>query len=119
MDSCPAGKQIDNNSNCGFSRPVRNFVFGRSALVWIIAIGVAVLVSTGSVFGQFTVQPMKMEIPVRPGKLVKQELEIRNTDVNEVHTIDLSVVELSQWEDGTWRVMMQVFIPTPQMCSTL
>jgi hypothetical protein len=59
--------------------------------------------STGSVFGQFTVQPMKMEIPVRPGKLVKSALEIRNTDVNEVHTIDLSVVELSQWEDGTWR----------------
>jgi hypothetical protein len=113
MDSCPDGKEIDKSDYSGPSRYVRNMVFDRSGLVWIIAIGLAILMSTGSVFGQFTVQPMKMEIPVRSGKLVKSALEIRNIDANEVHTIDISVVELSQWEDGTWRIIEPNSIKDP------
>jgi hypothetical protein len=66
---------------------------------------VATLVSAGPVFGQFTVQPMMMEIQIRPGKTVKQGPEIRNLDPNETHTIDLSVVELGQNEDGSWKII--------------
>jgi hypothetical protein len=67
--------------------------------------GVALLLSAGPVFGQFTVEPMKLEIQVTPGKIVKSLVRIRNADPNERHTIDLTVVELTQSEDGAWAIV--------------
>lgn len=105
MDCCQDDKEIDHSGNVGPGRSVRNLLFDRSGLVWIIANGLAMVMSAGSVFGQFTVQPMKVEIQVRPGKLVKQTLDVVNLDPNESHTVDISVVELSQWEDSSWRLI--------------
>jgi hypothetical protein len=99
------GNEIDESANGRPSRPVGNSISNRYSLLWIVAIGVAMLVSAGPVFGQFTVQPMKMEIQIRPGKIVKSGLEIQNLDPNETHTIDMSVVELGQNEDGSWKII--------------
>jgi len=105
MGSCPEGNQMSNSGNSELNRSFRNMVLKGSGLVWIFAIGVALLAFTGSAFGQYTVQPMKIELPVRPGQLVKSKLEIRSLDPNEVHTVDLSVVELSQNIEGDWRII--------------
>ena len=70
-----------------------------------LVIAIALLASAGPSFGQFLVQPMRMELAVRPGKFFKASLDIQSLDPNETHTIDLSVVELTQWENGEWRVI--------------
>jgi len=76
-----------------------------SHIFLVIAIAVCVLASAGPAFGQFLVQPMRMELAVRTGKFYKASLDIQSLDPNEAHTIDLSVVELTQWENGEWRII--------------
>lgn len=71
----------------------------------VLFVAVAVLVSAGPAFGQFLVQPMKMEVAVRPGKIFKTTLDLQSLDPNEVHTIDLSIVELTQYDDGEWQII--------------
>jgi len=71
----------------------------------VLVIAIAVLASAGPAFGQFLVQPMKMELAVRPGKIFKTSIDIQSLDPNEVHSIDVSIVELTQWEDGEWRIL--------------
>ena len=104
-DSCLYGSKIDKRGNRRPGQSVASLGRNRWGLVWILAVGSVVLLSGGSVFGQFTVQPMKVELPVRPAKLVKSSIELRNLDVNEVHIVDLTIVDLSQWEDGSWRIV--------------
>ena len=76
-----------------------------SHIFLVIAIAVCVLASAGPSFGQFLVQPMRMELAVRPGKFFKASIDLQSLDPNEAHTIDLSVVELTQWENGEWRII--------------
>ncbi len=76
-----------------------------SHIFLVIAIAVCVLASAGPSFGQFLVQPMRMELAVRPGRYFKTSLEFQSLDPNEAHIIDLSVVELTQWENGEWRII--------------
>jgi len=70
-----------------------------------LVIAIAVLACAGPAFGQFLVQPMRMELAVRPGKFYKATLDIQSLDPDEAHTIDLSIVELTQWENGEWRII--------------
>ena len=104
MDFC-----LDSNTNKSdngrLSQSVSNQVFNGSGLIWIIVVGMVLLISSYPTFGQFTVQPMKLELAVTPGKLVKSALSIHSFDPNEVYTINMSVVELSQSEDGSWAVI--------------
>src|SRR4030042_1539766 len=104
MDACLNGDQ--NKSDNGKSRQsVANRLVSGAGLIWIIAIGAALLVSAGPAFGQFTVQPMKLELVVTPGKIVKSELRVQSFDPNEIHNINMSVVELGQSEDGAWNII--------------
>ncbi len=104
MDAC-----LNNNTNKSDNNKPRqsgaNRIVDRAGLIWIIAIGVAFLVSASPAFGQFTVQPMQLELAVTPGKLVKSELRVQSFDPNDVHEINLSVVELNQSEDGSWDII--------------
>jgi P pilus assembly chaperone PapD len=105
MDSCLDSNDINKSNKGRLSKSAPNFVINRSGLIWIIAIGVALLVSANPAFGQFTVQPMKLELAVTPGKLIKSTINVRSFDPNGVHNISMSVVELSQLEDGTWDII--------------
>jgi len=104
-DSCMDDNKIGNSSYGRSRRSLANLVLNGSGLIWIIATGAALLLSAAPAFGQFTVQPMKIEFEVTPGKLVKSVIHIRSLDPNEVRTIDLSVIELTQSEDGAWEVI--------------
>ena len=95
-----------NMSDSGMScQSVTNRIVNGAGLIWILAIGAALLVSAGPAFGQFTVQPMKLELAVTPGKLVKTVLYVKSFDPNELYDITMSVVELTQSEDGAWAVI--------------
>jgi hypothetical protein len=48
---------------------------------------------------------MKLELAVTPGKLIKSALEVHSFDPNELYNINMSVVELSQAEDGSWAII--------------
>lgn len=104
MDCCLTGDK----KNCGNGRlrpPAKTLFFNGSGLVWVTAIVLAVVLSAGPAFGQFIIQPMRMNIPVRPGRIIKTPLKLSSIDPNVVHTIDFFLVELTQWEDGSWRMI--------------
>jgi len=104
MDAC----LIDSKSrgdNSTFRQYVAKHIIGGTKLIWIIAIGTALLLSAGPAFGQFTVQPMKLELAITPGKLIKSELSVKSFDPDESHTINMSITELSQLDNGEWAVI--------------
>ncbi len=92
MNECVGGQP----ANAGLSR---------SAAMRLAIIAVALLVCAGPAFGQFTIEPMKVELQVTPGKIFKRLVRIRNADPNEMHTIDLRIVELTQSEEGSWAIV--------------
>jgi hypothetical protein len=51
------------------------------------------------------VQPMKLNVTARPGKRIQVPLNIQSSDPNTVLEIDMAVAELTQWEDGGWRMI--------------
>ena len=104
MDACLNynNKKSDNGK---LDQSAANRIVSGAGLIWIIAIGAALLVSAGPAFGQFTVQPMKLELAVTPGKIVKSVLRVKSFDPNDFYTITMSVVELSQSEDGQWAII--------------
>jgi hypothetical protein len=76
-----------------------------SYLVCAIVITVAILLSAETAFGQLIVQPMRIDLTPDPGRVVKTSFEIQNYDPSDIHLVDLAVVDISQWEDGTWRII--------------
>jgi hypothetical protein len=105
MDSCLGSNDINKSDNSRLRQSIANQVVNRSRLARIIAIGLVLLIYSYPTFGQFTVQPMKIELAVTPGKLIKSELNVQSFDPNEQYTIYVSVVELSQSEDGAWAII--------------
>jgi hypothetical protein len=77
----------------------------RAGLARIVVLGVALLASAAPALGQYTVQPMKLDFQVRPGKLIVSSLNIESLDPNESHTIDLTLVDLTQNRDGGWEII--------------
>jgi hypothetical protein len=104
MNACLNGTKSESGN--GKSRQsVAKRIVGGTELIWIIAIGAALLLSAGPAFGQFTVQPMKLELAITPGKLIKSELRIHSFDPDESHTINMSMTELSQLDNGEWAII--------------
>ncbi len=74
-------------------------------LFFAVVIALSVFVSGGSAFGQFIIQPMRMDLPLMPKQQFQTALSLQSFDPNEVHEIELTVVDLTQWEDGQWRII--------------
>lgn len=104
MDICLSSNK--NQSDKGKSRQsFADRITNGTRLVWIITVGAILILSADSVFGQFTVQPMKLELQVTPGKLVRSMLQINSFDPDQAHTIYMRTTELSQLEDGEWAII--------------
>jgi len=71
-------------------------------LFCVIGIVAAVLASAGPAFGQFIIQPMRMEIPAAPGQRVIQGLQLQNHAADDTVAVDLAVTDLTQEENGGW-----------------
>jgi hypothetical protein len=81
----------------GKSRYASSTFLGR-----IIGTAAIILVAGSSAFGEFLVQPMKIQIPVQPGKRFTTEFKLENLDRTVTETIGLRIVELTQRSDGGW-----------------
>ena len=78
----------------------------QNRLFFVAVIALSVLVSWGgTAFGQFIVQPMRIDLPLMPKQKFQTSLGLQSFDPNEVHEIDLQLVDLTQWEDGQWRII--------------
>ena len=77
----------------------------RRKAIRMAVMAAALLAFARPTFGQFTVEPMKLELQVTPGKIWKSVVRIRNVDPNEAHTIDFQLVELTQSEDAQWTIV--------------
>jgi len=78
----------------------------QNRLFFVAVIALSVLVSWGgTAFSQFIVQPMRMDLPMMPKQRLLTSLGLQSFDPNEVHEIDIEVVDLTQWEDGQWRII--------------
>jgi len=84
---------------------VRKHNFAQNHLAFVIIIALSVLVSGGSAFGQFIVQPMRMDLQLMPRQQFQSALGLQSSDPNEVHEIDLTVVDLAQFDDGQWQII--------------
>ncbi|MHC4679298.1 MAG: hypothetical protein ACYTEK_11420 [Planctomycetota bacterium] len=106
------------SGTCGrFSSSTPNMGRSLPGPIWTVAIGVALLVFAGPAFGQFTVEPMKLEVQVTPGKILSSVINFRSVDPNAVHQLDLSLVEVTQSEDGQWQVIEPNEINDPNSAS--
>jgi hypothetical protein len=86
-------------------RKVRKQNVAQNHLAFAIIIALSVLVSGGSAFGQFIVQPMRMDLPLMPKQRFQTSLSLQSFDPNEVHEIDLTIVDLAQLENGEWQII--------------
>ncbi len=75
----------------------------RYNVVQIIGLLIFLFCVTSGAYGDFVVQPMKIELTLRPGVFEPSEIILQNQSKNEVYTVRLSAIELSQYENGTWR----------------
>jgi hypothetical protein len=77
-------------------------------LFFAVVVAASIFVSGGSAFGQlggFVVQPMKLDIAALSGRVFETALGLQSFDPNQIHTVDISIIEMSQWEDGQWRII--------------
>ncbi|MHC4520806.1 MAG: hypothetical protein ACYTAS_19625, partial [Planctomycetota bacterium] len=86
----------------GFPAAASSVRVSRSAarIIGIIAI---VLLAGSTSFGQFIVQPMKVQVGAYPGRRTTERLAIENLDENTVRTVDLRLVDVTQDRDGIWQ----------------
>jgi hypothetical protein len=83
----------------------RSVAAGRTGIARIIGT-LAILVAAGSsAFGQFVIQPMKVVVPVPPGKRVPIELMLENTTNNTTQDVDLRIVDVAQDANGVWQAI--------------
>jgi len=73
--------------------------------VFIIGITMVVLAFAGPALGQFVVQPMRLEFIAPPGRPATVDFQLENHDPNSIARVNLNVLDLSQYEDGSWRVI--------------
>jgi hypothetical protein len=86
-------------------KKVRKQNIAQNHLFFAVVIALSVFVSGGSAFGQFIVQPMRMDLPLMPRQRFQTALSLQSFDPNEIHEIDLTVVDITQFEDGQWRII--------------
>ena len=90
----------------GRRRPFAGIIrYDGSGLIRLALIGVVLFAAAAPTFAQITVEPMKMEVQVTPGKIIPQVVNIRNIMPDRTYPLQFSLVELSQSEDGQWMVV--------------
>jgi hypothetical protein len=65
---------------------------------------VAIMLWTGtSAFGQFIIQPMKVELGVYPGKRLIKRLAVENLSRESTENVDIRLVGMTQNPNGVWQ----------------
>jgi hypothetical protein len=48
---------------------------------------------------------MKLDIAALSGRVFETALGLQSFDPNQIHIVDISIIEMAQWEDGQWRII--------------
>jgi len=48
---------------------------------------------------------MRLDIAALPGRIFETSLGFQSFDPNQSHTVDMSIIDLTQWENGQWRII--------------
>lgn len=78
---------------------------GKAVMARIIGALAIMLVAGGSAFGHFIVQPMKMVVPVTPGKRVPLEVTIESMSNDKTDNVDLRITDIAQDANGVWQII--------------
>jgi hypothetical protein len=73
--------------------------------VYAIGIIMVIFLSAGPAFSQLIVQPMRIDLTPRPGRRINTSFELQNYDPNGTYVVELRLVDLTQWEDSSWRII--------------
>jgi hypothetical protein len=68
----------------------------------IIGIISVILLAGSSAFGQFMVNPMRVQTQVYPGRQSTTSISVNNTQLDRSQKVDLRIVDLTQASDGQW-----------------
>lgn len=68
----------------------------------IIGTVVIVLLAGSSAFGQFLIQPIRMQVAVQPGRRFAAEVKLENLSRIATETVGLRVVDVTQDVNGLW-----------------
>ncbi len=68
----------------------------------IIGTMVIVLLAGSSAFGQFLIQPVRLQVPVQPGKRFQTEIKLENLSRLATETVGLRIVDITQDVNGLW-----------------
>ena len=74
----------------------------KSISFYLMIIGILLLLSTESVYGQFVVQPGKIEESLKSRQEVTRLITIHNYETEKNITVDIKLLELTQSPDGEW-----------------
>ncbi len=76
---------------------------GSRTLAQIIGMAAIMLLAGNPAFGQFLVQPMRIQAPVEPARRFAYEIVLENLSTVATETISLSLMDLTQDPNGIWR----------------
>lgn len=86
---------------CGYGA-VRQAFMDRTPVSRIIGTTVIMLLLGSSALGQIIVQPMRMELALRPGKRHWRELILENTSQFATQQVDLRIIDMAQDPNGIY-----------------
>lgn len=75
------------------------------SLVRIIGIVSIILLAGTSAFGQFIIQPMKVEMSAHAGRRVTTKVALENLTRLNSEVVDLCILDMSQDSDGIWQTI--------------
>lgn len=83
----------------------RGIMTGRAGVARIIGVSAIMLLTGSSAFGQFVVQPMKLVVPVPPGRRVPVEVQLENTTRDTIQSVDMRLADITQDANGVWQAI--------------
>ena len=96
MQMCRAISSKHRSRGSGVSRRIIGRFIGTAAIV---------LLAGSSAFGQFIVQPMKVEAAAPPNRRFPTTLAIENLNNAALEQVDIRLVDIAQGDDGVWQAV--------------
>lgn len=84
---------------------IRSQFGGKAGMARIIGALAIIVAVSGSAFGTFIVQPMKLMVPVTPGRRVPLQVTIENTSTQRASNVSLRITDIAQDANAIWQII--------------
>ncbi len=105
MSTVLPSRSIGTGSNLQSELPGSSGLGATMSPVRIIGILSIILLAGTSAFGQFIIQPMKVEMSVHAGRRVTTKVALENLTRLNAEVIDLRIVDMTQDPNGIWQAI--------------